>query len=161
MLSTILGIIISAIISSVLSIIFSEEIIKILRKALLKIGIIKDVDLSGVWEATFSYKGDKFVEIIKLNQNLGTVYGHIEPSETNYEDVKTIMKNKQLKLKGEINDNRYLTGFWYHPIQTYRYHGAFQMLISSDGNHINGQWIGFSYTSEKINNGNWKFKRLQ
>lgn len=67
MLSIILGIATSAIIISILSIVFSEEIIKNIRKIIFKLGILKDVDLSGVWKASFTNNDKEYVEIFKLN----------------------------------------------------------------------------------------------
>ena len=102
MFSTVIGVVVSAIISSILSIIFSEEIIKIFKKILLKLGVLKDVDLSGVWKAVFFVENKEYVEIIKLTQIHGNVYGHIEPNEANYDKIKAVMNNKPLRLKGVI-----------------------------------------------------------
>lgn len=127
---------------------------------LFKIGFLKDVDLTGKWEATFSCGGKEYTELIELKTKLGSVTGYIIDGDKNYEAIRKVAKESPIRLKGTINDNRYFTGFWYHPVETSRFHGAFQLLISHDSNYITGQWIGFSQSTVTIENGNWTFSKI-
>lgn len=67
-------------------------------------------------------------------------------------------REKPLRLKGVLSDNRYFTGFWYHPEDLCRYHGSFQLLLESNCLQMKGQWIGYSESKHKINNGLWVLK---
>lgn len=154
--------IIGVIVSSVISVIFSDKIIQGVRRIMLRFGILKDVDLSGKWVATF-YLNEKnaYQEIIIIKHRVGLVYGHIEPDDRNYNSLKSVMDKKPLRIRGNINDNRYFTGFWYHPLVTRRYHGSYQMLIYPNSVHMEGKWIGFSETSQTIDYGKWVWDKLQ
>lgn len=53
-----------------------------------------------------------------------------------------------MRLKGVLSDNRYFTGFWYHPEDLCRYHGSFQLLLESNFLQMKGQWIGYSESKQ-------------
>lgn len=127
---------------------------------MLKIGVLKDVDLSGRWQAIFYVgKEQKYTEIIELRYRVGLLIGKIVNDDRNYDLLKNKIKNP-LRVKGCVNDNRYFTGFWYHPIETYRNHGSYQMLIYPNAEKMEGQWIGFSETSHIISHGKWVWLKL-
>lgn len=154
---TILGMLVS----SVISVIFSDTIIQGIRKTLFHFGILKDINLSGTWIATFYMNNKKaYQEVIKLHHKVGLVFGYIEPDSRNYEKLQQVMYKKPMRIKGSINDNRYFTGFWYHPIEQYRHHGSYQLLIHSTAIKMEGQWIGFSETSKIISHGKWEWEKI-
>ena len=150
---TILGIIIS----SIISVILSDKIIFAFDRLFIRLGISKTSNIAGLWKATFAmgYGKNKkvFIEIILLKKRFGTIYGYIANDTRNYKTLQSVMNKTPLRLKGFLSDNRYFTGFWYHPIETYRYHGSFQLLLEPNFIKMNGQWIGYSESKQIINNG--------
>ena len=124
------NVVLSCIISSAISVLLSDKIIDGITKILIKLGLSKKADISGLWKADFEIgKGRRkvtYTEIIKLENRLGVVWGHINPHEDNYEALKQHMQKKPLRVKGSLADNRFFTGFWYHPIESYRCHGSNQ-----------------------------------
>lgn len=157
---TILGMIISA----VVSVILSDKIIFGLHRIFVKLGVSRNSDVTGLWKATFSMETgktkDEYVEIIFLKNRFGTIYGNIANDSRNYPRLHTVMSKNPIRLKGFLADNRYFTGFWYHPIETYRYHGSFQMIIDGSFSHMQGQWIGYSDSNQKITNGMWIWEKI-
>jgi len=157
---TILGMIIS----SIVSVILSDKIIFGIDRLFVRLGISKYSHITGLWKATFvmGYGKNKteYTEIILLKKRFGTIYGYIANDSRNYTRLQSVMKQEPLRIKGFISDNRYFTGFWYHPIETYRYHGSFQLLIESNFIKMNGQWIGYSEHKQEIDNGLWIWEKL-
>jgi len=157
---TILG----CIISSVVSVILSDKIINSIDKVLIKLGLSKKADISGTWRATFeSHKAGKkseYIEIIKLRNRMGLVLGNITPHNDNYPALKEYMHKMPLRVKGSIADNMFFTGFWYHPIDSYRFHGSYQLLISGTLDKMEGQWIGYSESGKMIDYGKWKWVKI-
>ena len=157
---TILGMIISA----VVSVILSDKIIFGLHRIFVRLGVSRSSDVTGLWKATFSMGTGKtkeeYVEIIFLKNRFGTIYGNIADDSRNYLKLHSVMARNPIRLKGFLEDNRYFTGFWYHPIETYRYHGSFQMIIDGDFSHMQGQWIGYSESNHKITNGMWIWEKI-
>ncbi|WP_305133701.1 hypothetical protein [uncultured Clostridium sp.] len=151
-------------ISSVVSVILSDKIIFALDRLFIRLRISKSSNITGLWKATFimGYGKTKkeFEEIIFLKKKFGTIYGYIADDTRNYERLQTVMNKEPLRLKGFLSDNRYFTGFWYHPIETYRYHGSFQLLIKPNFIKMEGQWIGYSESKQIINNGAWIWEKL-
>ena len=158
------GTIICCIISSIVSVLLSDKIIQGINTVFIKLGLSKNGDISGVWKATFEMgKGSKkaeYVEIIKLSNRLGIVWGRIEPNELNYPMLQSYMKQKPLRVKGTLTDNRFFTGYWYHPIESYRFHGSFQLLIDGSMMKMTGQWIGYSTSGKEIDNGTWIWEKI-
>ena len=159
MWETILGIVISSVISSVLSIIFSDKILSSIQLLLVRLGLQKDVDLSGRWIATFDVAEKTYTEIIDVSQRFRRVTGRISDDKRNYNRLHSSMKNNPLRVRGNISDNLYFTGFWYHPIEHSRHYGTFQLIFDSDNDILSGKWIGFSNSSMQINSGSWIWKR--
>lgn len=158
---TILGMIIS----SIVSVILSDKIIFGIDRLFIRLGIFRVSNITGLWQTTFvmGYGKDKkeYQEIIFIKKRFGTIYGYIVNDERNYERLKSVMVQQPLRLKGFLSDNRYFTGFWYHPIETYRYHGSFQLLLEANFTKMSGQWIGYSESKNRINNGLWIWKRIE
>lgn len=157
---TILGMVIS----SIISVILSDKIIFALDRLFIRLEISKSSKISGLWKATFvmGYGKNKktFEEIILLKKRFGTIYGYIADDQRNYERLQSVMSKKPLRLKGFLSDNRYFTGFWYHPIEISRYHGSFQLLLEPNSIKMDGQWIGYSESKQVINNGLWVWEKL-
>lgn len=157
---TILGMLIS----SVVSVILSDKIIFSIHRIFVRLGVSRNSDITGVWKATFVIGTGKnkseYTEIIFLKNILGTIYGRIKEDSRNYENLQSVMAKKPLRVKGFLSDNRYFTGFWYHPIETYRFHGSYQLIIDGSFNHMRGQWIGYSESNLKITSGEWNWEKL-
>ena len=151
--------IVSVIVSAVLSILLADEIKSWIKKALLRIGLLKDVDIAGKWVAVFSCGGKNYREIIEIKQRKTAITGRIIPDTRNYKEIRKSAEKKPLRLKGNIIDNRYITGFWYHPITSSRYYGSFQLILDNEAENIRGKWIGFTRTSDTIECGDWVFKK--
>lgn len=146
-------------ISSVVSVILSDKIILALDRLFVQLGISKSSNINGLWKSTFiiGHGKDKqeYTEIILLKKRFSTIYGYIINDTNEYKySIFAISKNP-LRLKGFLSDNRYFTGFWYHPSEICRYHGSFQLLLESNFLQMNGQWIGYSESKHRINNGLW------
>ena len=158
-------VVLGCIISSVISVLLSDKIIDGITKILIKLGLSKKADISGLWRANFEMgKGHRkvtYTEIIKLDNRLGVVWGHISPHQDNYDKLKKHMDNKPLRVKGSVADNRFFTGFWYHPIESYRFHGSYQLLIDGSLRHMDGQWIGYSESGKIIDYGKWTWEKIE
>lgn len=100
-----------------------------------------------------------FTEVIEIKKKFGVYVGSVVPDARNYEKLSAVAHKNPVKLRGEKTSDQLVTGVWYHPIETARSHGAFQLQISSSGNELSGIWIGFSQTQSKIANGSWVLKR--
>ncbi len=161
MWETILGIIIS----SVVSVMLSDRIIFGLHSIFVKLGISKKSDISGLWKATFIIGTGKskveYIEIVLLKSRFGTIYGNIANDNRNYPKLHAIMKRNPIRIKGFLSDNRFFTGFWYHPIETYRFHGSYQLIIDGEFKQMRGQWIGYSESNHKIANGTWIWEKIE
>lgn len=156
--------ILSIIISSVVSVILSDKIIFGINQIFTKLGISKPSNIAGLWKATFimGYGKNKveYTEIILVKKRFSTIYGYIANDSRNYARLQYVMGKNPIRLKGFLADNRYFTGFWYHPIETYRYYGSFQLLIEPNFVKMKGQWIGYSESKKIINNGLWIWEKL-
>jgi hypothetical protein len=158
-------VILGCIVSSIISVLLSDKIIDGIQKALFQLGLSKNVDISGLWKADFEIgRGEKkktYTEIIGLNNRLGVIWGHISPDSKNYYDLKLYMEKKPLRVKGSLADNRFFTGFWYHPIENCRFHGSYQLLIDRHLTHMEGLWIGYSESGKVIDCGKWIWNKIE
>lgn len=157
----IISCIISAIISAIISVILSDKIIQGINIIFMKLGLSPNGNISGVWEAHFEIEKTEYIEIIRLKNRLGIIWGRIEPHELNYSELQSYMNQKPLRIKGSLTDNRFFTGYWYHPIENYRFHGSFQLSIEGSMKKMNGQWIGYSISEKEIINGKWTWKKIE
>ena len=142
----------------------SEKIIASVNKSLIGLGLLKEADISGIWKATFEF-GDgqdkeEYTEIIKLKHRFGVVFGNIVPHDDNYNTLREHEHKKPLRIRGSIADNTLFTGFWFHPIKTYRFHGTFQLLISGKLDNMEGQWIGCDESRGQIDCGKWRWTKI-
>jgi hypothetical protein len=157
------GIVAGALLTIVLTLLFSDRIKQGLMPFIMRLNRSEKCGIEGKWVAIFSMTRDKqllnFTEVIQISQSLGIVIGHIVPDPRNYEQLRIAETRKPLRLRGELVDNRYFTGTWFHPLETHRYHGAFQLLLSPTGDQMKGSWIGFSESMTQVDVGEWIWVR--
>lgn len=150
--------------TSVISIILSDKILFALDRLFVRLGISRYSNIAGLWKATFvmghGKNKEEFEEIILLKKRFGRIYGFIADDPRNHQRLQSLKGKKPLRLIGYLSDNRYFTGFWYHPIETYRFHGSFQLLLEPNFIKMNGQWIGYSESKQIIDNGLWLMEKL-
>lgn len=155
----IIGIIISAIISAI----FSERIILWLGQVLSKIDLPSKADIEGVWIAEFSMQEGNdiktFKEAISVKKRLGVIYGYNIPNPINHDLLNPIANKKPIRIRASIIDNRFLTGIWYHPNRSSRYHGSFQLIIRTSGSKMEGNWTGYRESKNSISAGEWNWKK--
>jgi len=159
-----LGGLVGAFCSLIITLIFNEPFKKAFAFIIMKFGPLNNSGISGIWVAKFYYKDangvNPFTEIIELKESFGIVFGRIIPDNSNYEKIKPYTAKKPLRVRGELVDNRYFTGYWFHPIERNRCHGAFQLLVNIKGNKLTGTWIGFSESQNRVNSGDWVWERV-
>lgn len=159
----VVGIVAGTLVSIVLTLLFSNHIKQGLMPLIIRLNSSEKRGIEGKWVATFSLSGDDklfyYTELIQINQSFGMVIGHIVPDPRNYDQLRIAEAQKPLRIRGELVDNRYLTGTWFHPIETHRYHGAFQLLLSPSGDRMDGRWIGFSESMNHVDIGEWIWVR--
>lgn len=63
------------------------------------------------------------------------------------------------RIRAKIENNIYINGMWFDEISGQVYHGTFQARIEVNQRNINGKWIGFSRSHNRINTGDWKWSR--
>lgn len=149
----------SGLIGVILTIIFDEPIRGFLRVIFGRRA--KPYPLAGTWRAEFQmHDGRTFVEIIRVRKRLGQVEGHIMPSPENYLALRAVEYKKPLRLEGDLSTSDVFSGTWFHPIETSRYHGTFQLLLHPRGTRLNGMWLGYSESRREIVSGRWAWTRV-
>jgi hypothetical protein len=149
----------SGLIGVILAIIFDEPIRGGLRVVLGKRA--KPYPLAGTWRAEFKMAdGNGYVEIIRIRKRLGKVEGHIVPHPENYLALRSVEYKKPLRLEGDLSTSDVFSGMWFHPIDTSRYHGTFQLLLHPRGTRLDGLWLGYSDTRREIVSGSWNWTRV-
>ena len=160
-----LGAIGSAFIGILLTILFQDQAKVVLATRISRLRKTQKRGIEGVWKATFYVVRGKeavaYVETIRLRHALGIVVGNITPHKQNYPALRAQETRLPLRLRGEIGETFYLTGLWFHPLDTHRFSGSFQLLIDPDGHEMRGKWVGFSSTLGAIDSGEWVFERMR
>lgn len=160
----ILSILIGVIISSIVTAISSESIIKGIGQLLTKIDLPKSAVIEGTWIAEFSISESgqisTYSEAIKIIKRLGIIYGYNIPHEKNHELLKKVEEKKPMRLKGNMIDNRFFTGVWFHPNRKSRYHGSYQLLLELSGSKLTGTWTGYSESQNQITSGSWIWNKI-
>ena len=153
-----LGAIGAAIISILIALILDEPIKGWLTPVVARFGVRRNQGISGVWLATFKYRSghsiEEYSEVIEVKTLFGLTVGRIIPHELNYPRLKSVEATKPVRVRGYFQDNHYFTGIWYHPLERYRYHGAFQLILDQSGVEMKGKWIGYSGTKIAVDEGN-------
>lgn len=150
----------SGLVSIIVGLIFADAI-KSFFARFLRIGKVDP--LPGKWVGSF-FHGDpsdprEYTEVLLIKKKFGSYIGSVVPDARNYEKLKSVTHKSPVKFRGEKTSDHLLTGVWYHPIETARSHGAFQLQISSSGDELTGVWIGYSQSKSQIDNGKWTLTR--
>jgi len=157
------GVVAAGLIGVVLTVLFQDAIKGFLIELLRRISGPPKRGIDGRWVATFSIMRDgkvmEYVEVIEITQRFGLVKGRIVEDDRNYPELRTTASHHPLRLQGTISESFYLTGVWFHPLQTHRFMGSFQLVLSPTGNTMSGIWVGFSETLNRIDSGEWRFVR--
>ena len=160
-----LGAIGSAFIGILLTVLFQDQAKVVLATRISRFRKSQKRGVEGDWKATFYVVRDKeavaYVETIRLRRALGIVVGNITPHEQNYPALRAQETSRPLRLRGEIGEAFFLTGLWFHPLDTHRFSGSFQLLIEPDGHEMRGKWVGFSSSLGTIDSGEWVFERMR
>ena len=123
----------------------------------------QNVDIDGKWVAVFTMNingvEQSYEELILLSTKFGRTRGIILPSARNYNAVRSVHRSKPLRVVGQLSDSFYFTGVWYHPVEQSRHRGAFQLIVSTTGSKMDGQWLGYSRRMSDIESGSWRWKR--
>jgi hypothetical protein len=141
----------SIVFTAVLSILFEEPIHRALARSLSRWAPRQPRDLTGVWEAEYTYISNsrQLVEkqLVELRQVGGFVYGHTLRGQSHGHISR-----------GRFQNELYFTGTWENTRPGSIYHGCFQFLLDPEGNKMEGKWLGFSDTYKEVNHGNWSWK---
>ena len=121
-------------------------------------------DLTGVYDCEYYIhwkpEGQNIIfERIFLFRAFGDrYYGYLINNPEN--DRYRKLPNPGLRLQGELFMNRYLIGWWKHPLPDDNTCGAFNICINLDGGQSHeGQWNGESSTYHRIKEGRWVWKK--
>jgi hypothetical protein len=106
--------------------------------------------VKGIWTARYVYPGEggknkeeqQFIELRQLGKY---VHGKNLTSRQHW-----------YRMTGKLELESYLTGVWENIPDGDIHHGAFQFVVSPDGNCMHGKWIGFNRRME-ICHGPWEW----
>ena len=153
----------SGLVGILLSVLFQDQIRIWLASRVSLLGRGKKRGIEGIWKGTFTvvrgHVSVQYVEAIEITRALGIVEGRIVPDARNYDALQTISDERPLRLRGEVGESFFLTGVWFHPLQTHRFTGAFQLAMDPSGKAMKGKWVGFSETLAAIDSGEWILER--
>ena len=154
----VLKFIIGPVTAVVITLLVREPLKTSLAPLISRFGSKKQEGIIGKWEATFYYGPDEipYIEGIQISMLFGHYVGHIIPYSKNHEALKKIENSKTLRLRGEIKDNRFFTGIWFHPNRRNHHQGAYEMIIKTNHKEINGIWLGYSERENFIESGRWE-----
>lgn len=146
-----------AVISLILTLIFvpilQDPITDFLVERLsIPFGMRKSEKLSGKWNQDWQVDGTSEKVLhqdteMRLNQLGKSLVGSFKFGDRTY------------KIRARIADNIYISGIWFDEKNGQVYHGSFQARIEVNNNEINGKWVGFSRSHNKINTGDWRWIR--
>jgi len=127
------------------------------------LGSQKDCGVTGKWLATFTFgpSQTEYTELIEVRSLFGSFVGRILPSEHNHANAAHSAGEKPIRVRGTMKDNRFFTGVWMHPNKRSHHHGAFNLILKLDGNHMEGYWMGYSERQSTIDRGEWRWKRYE
>lgn len=150
------------VVAIIVTLIVSEPLKERLSPLVTRLGSKKEEGITGKWIATFYYgpKELSYAEVIEVSHLFGSVVGRIIPHPLNHPDAKILAPEKPLRVRGSIKDNRFFTGVWLHPSRRSHHHGAFDLIINQDNEHMTGVWLGYSESKNIVESGRWEWKRL-
>ena len=149
------GVVIGAIISLILSMIFipllQDTVTDFLVRTLSHpFGLRKSETLTGVWDQDWQVdRANKKIIHQDTTMNLSQL-GKSIVGDFSFEDRK-------YRIRARIENNTYISGIWFDEKVGQVYHGSFQARIEINNKEVNGKWVGFSRTHNKINTGNWSW----
>lgn len=121
---------------------------------------INDITLSGIWRSDYTYySSDRKKDIVAVH------YVRILPRKDGFVAETTQEANEAYMLARFSLDGNVATGTWQEgtsPKRDYKgviYHGAGQLIVSDDGKHLKGKWVGFGKNME-VKTGPWEFTYL-
>ena len=151
------GAIIGGVISLILSLIFIPLLQDSVNDFLVRFlsfpfGLRKSESLTGTWDQDWQVDraNEKVIHkdtTLKLNQ-----FGKSLVGSFSFEDRK-------YRIRARIENNTYISGIWFDEKIGQVYHGSFQARIEINNKEVNGKWVGFSRSHNKINTGNWTWKK--
>ncbi len=153
----ILFLIIGAIISLILSLIFipllQDRVTDYCVELLGDIPLMrKSESLSGDWEQNWQVDG---VDNSIKHNNKKLILHQLGKSVVG----KFYYDNRAYIIRARVENNAYISGTWFDEKSGQVYYGAFQARIEVYQKEVNGIWIGFSRSHNKINTGSWKWSR--
>lgn len=155
-------VIVGAIAGVIVTLAIGEPLKEWLAPFVARLGSKKSLGVRGRWEATFYYgpTEEKYVEIIEVSDLFGVIVGRIVPHASNHAAVRKVEMYRPLRVRGAVKDNRFFTGVWLHPNRRSHHHGAFDLIVKTDNEHMEGYWLGYSESKNVIESGRWSWKRL-
>jgi hypothetical protein len=116
--------------------------------------------LSGIWRTSYTYhNSDRQKELESVH------YVRLYPKDHAIV-IETIPRANEAYMLAKFSlDGNIATGSWQQstsPKGDYKgvlYHGAAQLIISEDGKHMKGKWVGFGKNME-VKTGPWEFTYL-
>jgi hypothetical protein len=154
--------VIGPIVGVIVTLLVSEPLRERLAPLVSRFGSKKEGTVGGTWMATF-YHGPTevaYLEVIEVSHLFGFVVGRITPHELNHIAAQKVAWAKPLRIRGSVKDNRFFTGVWVHPNRLAHHHGAFDLIINQDNEHMSGIWLGYSESQKIIESGRWEWVRL-
>lgn len=119
-----------------------------------------DKNYSGIWRSDYTYHSSD-----RNEDRVSIEYVKLYPRKNGFV-FETIPKaNESYELARFTLDDNIATGTWQEvtsPVGDYKgvaYHGAAQLLVSKDGKHMKGKWVGFGKNMD-IKTGPWEFTYL-
>jgi hypothetical protein len=154
--------VVGTIIGAVVTLAVSEPLKEWLAPFVANLGSKKEDGVSGRWQAIFFYgpNEDTYVEVIEVSNLFGAVVGRIVPHPSNHPAAKKVEMKRPLRVRGAVKDNRFFTGVWLHPDRHSHHHGAFDLIIKTDNELMDGYWLGYSESKNVIESGRWYWKRM-
>ena len=158
----ILKFVIGPIVAVIVTLLITDPLKTRLAPLVLRFGSKKQVGVGGRWVATFYFGENEtpFVEVIEMSKLLGFVVGRIVPHKLNVGNAKAIQHAKPIRVRGTIKDNRFFTGIWLHPERHSHHHGAFDLVIRQSNVLMEGMWLGYSESRNRVVVGRWEWRRL-
>lgn len=159
----ILKFVIGPVVAIIVTLMVSEPLKTRLAPIVARIGSKKEGSITGKWLATYHFDTEETprIETIEVSKLLGNYVGHIIPHKRNHNDLKKIENTKCLRLRGEVKDNRFFTGIWFHPNPKNHHQGAFNLLIQTNNEELHGKWLGYNESENVIESGRWEWKRIE
>ncbi len=118
------------------------------------------MNLSGRWTSRYTYLSSSHGQGLESEHSVIFEQRGTQCTGQSVED----QTESRLSL-GLTLDQNIATGIWEEhtsPAGHYHgavFHGAIQLIISEDGRHMTGQWVGFNSSRSRINIGQWSFTR--